>query len=63
MAIGIEMAGYCKNCPEAELELEEVYRESFDITSNVLWNIHCKHEAACERIFKGRFKNDEDDLK
>lgn len=62
MAITIKMTGYCKNCPEAELELEEVYRESFDADSNVLWNIYCKHGEACERIFKGRHKNTTEEI-
>lgn len=54
MAIEIMMTGYCKNCPVAELEAENI---SLFSDPNI-WAIRCTHEAACERIFKGRFAND-----
>lgn len=60
MAIGIVMTGYCKDCPVAALELIDL---DVDIGNEYVtkWLIHCKREAACERIFKGRFANDKDD--
>lgn len=62
MAIEIKMTGYCRDCPVADLEAKNI--SLFAHTSKLnIWDIHCQHEAACERIFKGRFKNDEDDLK
>lgn len=57
MAITIKMTGYCRDCPKADLELEAEEVETFDTTPNKLWYVHCEHEAACERIFKGRHKN------
>lgn len=57
MAITIKMTGYCKNCPVADLVLEALEVESFDTTPDKLWFIHCTHEGACERMFKGRYKN------
>lgn len=60
MAIRIEMTGYCKDCPKAELVLDKINVESFDTTDDTWWDIHCEHEAACERIFKGRFAKEDD---
>ena len=57
MAITIEMTGYCKECPKADLVLEALDIESFDTTPSQLWDVHCEHEGACERMFKGRYKN------
>lgn len=63
MAITIKMTGYCKNCPHAELTLNsEFFTDIFDPSMAKEWHISCEHEAACERIFKGRI-HEEDDLK
>ena len=55
--IKIEMTGICKDCPCAELQLERMDVEQFNAYDTVYWDIHCEHEEACERVFKGRFKD------
>lgn len=46
--IEIKKTGLCKDCNHADLYLDNVTGESWDGgTYNILYSIHCRHEAAC----------------
>ena len=47
--IDLVMTGMCKDCTKADLELDYIEIESFDMPCcQKHWNVKCNHEDVCE---------------
>ena len=48
--IELVFEGMCRDCKRADLEL--IQTETYDEYEYNYWDVHCKHENACNRILK-----------
>lgn len=58
--IELVFKGMCRDCKRADLEL--IQTETYDEYN--YWDVHCKHENACNRILKlatNRKKGEQDE--
>ena len=52
--IEIKMSGLCENCRVADLFLECIESQSYDMGMSYMnkeWTVKCKHKSACDRMF------------
>ena len=53
--IEIVMTGMCEGCPHADIEIIKLCT----VTGEKIWDVVCKHEAACKAM-KKRFEKKEE---
>lgn len=59
--VDLTFIGICKNCENADLELEHLeFNNSMD-TCNV-WTVKCIHEKACLAIWRRKLKSKEKEV-
>ena len=52
--IEIKMSGLCEDCRVADLFLECIEFQSYDMGMSYMnkeWTVKCKHKSACDRMF------------
>ena len=51
--INLEFTGLCEGCRQADLALSTLYAGT-----DVMWEVQCKHRAACDRAYAKRTAED-----